>query len=362
MGFYQYLLLVLTTNALVTSISQAGTIFPRRFLKNFGNFTDLTDPHFSTRWTIVQSENLVNLFWVDMDEDEGAIAMPLELSTLVISLPFDMNILGHIVRKVEVMREGGIRSADPDLPWDAIPLRIEMFDEFTPCPIRYRLHGQSLSVQWDFGYKYCQNGTELSFQLKIYATGRIAFIYKKTPFENLNDTQIPDISNKFGVSYQYNVTGTNDTFLLGLQLKANETDIKSNTIMFVRPQPLCMNFRNSSSCLIDSKNASIPLSCAWCPRIGICSSKQDFLQNVWNDNDCEPPENSDPDNYSSVLSKRSREYNMRSKVLTVGILVSIPLLAALVFSGYIGYTQINKRCVFGAHMKAGRMDSLTMVK
>ncbi|CAB3389163.1 Hypothetical predicted protein [Cloeon dipterum] len=142
-----------------------------------------------------------NYFLVDMKNeiiDKSVVYMPELDKSIKVQLPFDFKVYGHNVKEVEVLREGGIQSVDPNLKWDAIPLRIKTFEEFTQCPIRFLFDDASLSIQWEFGYNNCQNGTELSFQLNINANGRIDFIYTKIPFGNLKD-----VADNFGVSFEF---------------------------------------------------------------------------------------------------------------------------------------------------------------
>ncbi|XP_065342668.1 plexin domain-containing protein 1-like [Cloeon dipterum] len=220
--------------------------------------------------------------------DKTVLYMPDANTSLKVELPFDFKVYGHNVRKMEVLREGGIQSLDPNLNWDAIPLRIKSVDEFTQCPIRFLFDDLSLAIQWEFGYNNnCQNGTELSFQMSIHANGRIDFVYRKIPFGNLED-----VADIFGVSFEFKVPGSNDTFDLGLQLQVNERNIKNNTSIVSVPMLLCPNYLNKSSCLVEARHANPPLLCHWCPSIGICSSRNDFLKGTWEEYGCdgEPPE------------------------------------------------------------------------
>ncbi|CAB3386860.1 Hypothetical predicted protein [Cloeon dipterum] len=258
-------------------------------VKTYKATVDVIDKYLSTRLTIDQSEKLANGLWVDMEVEmnESARSRP-EFWTKIVQVPFHLKVFGHNVREVEVMREGGIRSAYPDIRWSAMPLRIKTFDKYAPCPIRYRFDDGSLTIQWEFGNHNCINVSKLSFQLKIFANGKNHSIFKKFRSENWKNAPLPDIANNFYVSYQYKVPGLLDTFDLGFQLKINETDIKNNTVISVKHFPLCSNFYTRSSCLFDARLANPPLLCYWCPAIRICSSKRDFLQKVWMDNGCEP--------------------------------------------------------------------------
>ncbi|CAB3371815.1 Hypothetical predicted protein [Cloeon dipterum] len=295
MAHLRYLLMVFTTTvALVSSIPtiiQTNNLREDRAHNLETHISTLeTDKFLATRYFIQQSDKLANDLWVDMENNKSAVYMPKfsEISKIV-QLPYDFKIFGLNIREVKVMRKGGIRSANPNLQWSAIPLRIKTFDEFAPCPIRYRFDDVSFTIQWEYGYHNCQKGTELSVQLKIHN----------------------DIANNFGVSYKYKVPGTNDTFILGPQLTVNETVIRNNTVIVVYTLPLCSNFQDSRSCLVDARNAS--LSCFWCPKIGICSSTEDFLKNVWKDNDC-----GNDNNYLAQV-KRQETYFRESIIFVVAV-------------------------------------------
>ncbi|CAB3389048.1 Hypothetical predicted protein [Cloeon dipterum] len=282
MANLRYLLIVFTI--IVGLVSSSPKNKTNNLLKDHArNFaTSGIDPYRSTQWTIDQNnEPLAKRYWVDM---EKSFVYNVSEPSTIVQLPHKTNVFGHNVKRVEVMREGGIRSAEPNLQWDAIPLKIKTFDELTPCSIRYHfVHGNALAIQWDFGYHYCRNGVELSFQLKMLSSGKMFFIYKKIPYGSLQNAQCPDIANTFGVNYEFKVPGSDDTFDLGLQLTINETDIKKNTVILVKPLSMCANSHTHISCLTDKQH-----SCFWCPAIGVCSSNNDFLKNVWLQNGCGP--------------------------------------------------------------------------
>ncbi|CAB3371817.1 Hypothetical predicted protein [Cloeon dipterum] len=249
---------------------------------------EVTDAHLSTLFVIEKREIFANYFLVDMKRDQDIYGGP-DFVSMIIQVPFVFKVYGHNVQEVFVLREGGIKSADPNLKWNAIPLEIKMFDEFTFCQIRFHYDDASFAIQWEFGYDNCRNGTELSFQLNINADGRIDFIYKKIPFGNLKG-----VADNFGLSFEFKVPGSNDSFDLGLQLKVNETNIKSNTAIFSVPMLLCTNYLNRNSCLCEASIANPPLLCYWCPAIGICSSRNDFLKETWDEYGCEPRNYHDP--------------------------------------------------------------------
>ncbi|CAB3383290.1 Hypothetical predicted protein [Cloeon dipterum] len=335
MEFFQYILFVAVIISPICATEKNET---NPFTGNLVNDTDKIDPYNSTRWTFTQSEALVQFLWDDMDGNAETKYVP-DYSPAVIGLPFDFNLFGQNIRKVEVMREGGIRSADPEPWWVAVPLKVGEFG-LTPCQIKFLFKGASLSIQWQYRpQESCNTGNsddELSYQLKIHANGSIDFVYKQIPFGNLKDFQVqfPDVGSKFGVSYQYKVPASFDTFTLGLQLNVNETDIKDNTVVSVRPQPQCTTFRSLTSCMVGAKNANI--SCAWCSKAEICSSKRDFLREVWMENgcNCPDPRSSKPENYAWT-SGTSITFIIIAITLTVLMIVSL-----------IAHYYINKGYLF----------------
>ncbi|CAB3371814.1 Hypothetical predicted protein [Cloeon dipterum] len=321
MELLRYLSILFTTASLISPISTdlRNNIHP--YNSGLYTVTIETDQYFSTEIITYHYEKDAKL--KEMDMKKSVVHVP-EFSSKIVQLPFDFKIFGLNIREVKVMRKGGIRSANPNLQWSAIPLRIKKFDKFTPCQIRYSSEGALLTIQWEFGYHNCKNRLKLSFQLKIQDNGLIYFFYKEIPFGNLKNARFLNIDNNFGGNYKYKVPGTNDTFTLGPQLKIHETDIKDNTLIMVQPLPLCANFHERSSCLNDARYLSPPLECFWCPAIGICSSKKDFLKKVWNDNGCEPRNSSRPVKY--FLEDLNQHIDMFFQGLVLGILVTCYLI------------------------------------
>ncbi|CAB3371818.1 Hypothetical predicted protein [Cloeon dipterum] len=297
MGHLCNLLIVLMTVALISPISTDETThLPNNSSSHHGIHLELKDQYNSTQSTIFNNELMVEMIWIDMDESGCNVP---EHAPAVISLPSNFTIFGTEFAKIEVLRDGGIRSVDPKQRWSAIPLKKREFG-LIPCNIRFQYEGNTLSIQWQFRNQVCNTvvpDVELSFQVTLYTTGRVDFIYKTIPL----GYPVLDIDGNFGLSYQFKVPGSNDSFTLGLPLKFNKTVIQNDTIIVIKPQPLCSNFLNSSSCLVDSRNLRPPLLCFWCPAVGICSSKRDFLKEVWEDNSCDCHTKSGTNKFSNVL-------------------------------------------------------------
>ncbi|CAB3383289.1 Hypothetical predicted protein [Cloeon dipterum] len=288
--FVQCLLFILANVELISSNSRVPINYLREDLyrltkdKSIGPLEFKFDTHHATQWTMFNSKKVAEELWVNMDKENGVKTVMNHIGPEVIHLPFEFQFFDLNIRKIEVLKEGGVRSADPKTNWFMIPVTVGKLG-LTPCQIRFFFKVPSLAIQWKFR-EHCSmedQSTELSFQMSLFMTGRIEFIYKKIPFGNLRNfrANFADIGQKIGVNYRYELPKLNTHFVLGIELNVDELEIEENTVINVKSRQMCTNYRTCGSCLSEKTKYLTQLDCYWCRKLEMCTSLRDFLGDFW---------------------------------------------------------------------------------
>ncbi|CAB3381105.1 Hypothetical predicted protein [Cloeon dipterum] len=269
--FYRGLIFILIIEvSIVSLVSAASDLKSKKHeTKTLATISSKAiDVHHSMRTTFIpQNKKLANDLWLDMKKHENVVH--LEDEKKIIYLSFSFKLYDKNITNLAVSQQGEIFDVKRK-QWSIFALlAISAKSEVT-----YVDTGDSLVVQWE-------------------KNGSVDFVYKHIPI-SLKYAILNNASNvdTFGIGYELEVFSDNYTknerIYLGYHFDVINFNIRNGTVVRFEPVPLCLNYNSCGSC-VKSKiqthlNDSLP--CFWCPDLNLCSSKQDFLKEIWSKSNC----------------------------------------------------------------------------
>ncbi|CAB3381100.1 Hypothetical predicted protein [Cloeon dipterum] len=242
--------------------------------------------------------NMAKQLWVDLQNDTNVVSMRSQNLTrdemIPVDLTFNFKFFNHDFRRVGLLASGVISSysshdnkEEPD--WRIVPL----LHEYAVGTVTYLDTGNSLIVQW-LNYALVHMPEMLFFQATIFENGTIEFVYREVPTRfGLKMNSKDSYEGLIGVIHFYTKLKFHNGLAHYCSLNFNlDKGIHVGSIITIEPMPLCTFHMDCSSCINSSvltkTNASF--QCHWCPELMACSSKNDFLSDVWKHSKCVPDE------------------------------------------------------------------------
>ncbi|CAB3381101.1 Hypothetical predicted protein [Cloeon dipterum] len=234
----------------------------------------------------------------------------------------------ELLSVIFVLRSGGISTLFLD-EWLIAPLH----DINARSIYKYLDTGDSFHVNWEnFILKDARDEDGMRFQASLFKNGTIQFVYMKIPQQsaltaytatnNISIVVRYSLKNKFHTETEIE----KNCCQLGYSIDLNNFKIQNGTVIRFEPLPSCTKYKDCQSCV----NATVPKDlrssrqCVWCPKKGICSSKNDYLEKAWKRSGCEAQEVSDT--LTCISPYRAMKAKWLKNVMTYFIIVIIAVL------------------------------------
>uniref|UniRef100_A0A8D9FA44 Plexin domain-containing protein 2 n=1 Tax=Cacopsylla melanoneura TaxID=428564 RepID=A0A8D9FA44_9HEMI len=234
------------------------------------------------RVNVSQNASVGKALWFDLNDSNSDKTS----DAIRITLPFDSLIFGQTFRYADIYSVGSlmllvIKDQNTEMTHYIKPLSIDR-NWLTQLNFRYFMNDTQLTVTWENLNRFRRAST---YQVTIYKSGSIAFVYKDFD-ERL--ASVEPVIYDFGFKYDFTE-----------YVRVNLTDTKISTwsSITLTPLPTCVNHTDETSCL-----STCHLNCSWCLSAKLCSSGEDLMKPLWEENYCYYREAEKPCLESEILT------------------------------------------------------------